>query len=205
MRRVVRRLQVVHTQRTDAVLLDDRFLGSPAEMMNRCRHLEDAAGRQHISFAEFCFVPESHVEAARDDGHRHFDGMPVRGYPVVRGELQAYREWPRLGKRPFDHGHAGSRRQHRRTGCPLELGWREPYHLLGRGAASGGGLWFLCSSRDAGGQNSRDDTGHFCCCPPHRLHLTPSWVLVMLSQICEEGVRLSVTSVTEVNLSQSRS
>ena len=45
---VVYRLQVVHTQRTDTVLLNDRLLAGPAEMMNRRRHLENAASREHL-------------------------------------------------------------------------------------------------------------------------------------------------------------
>src|SRR5215831_530981 len=61
---VVRRAQIIHTQRTDAVLLNDRFFAGPAKMMNPRRHLEDAPSRKRLAPPRIQLVSEPHVERA---------------------------------------------------------------------------------------------------------------------------------------------
>jgi len=86
------------------MLLDDRFLAGPAEMVDPLWHLENAPGRKRLALADIQLVAEPHVERARN--HGHLDGMPVWRDPVVGGKLQAEGKWTGLTGRPFDQRHA---------------------------------------------------------------------------------------------------
>src|SRR5262249_51132916 len=78
---VVRRAQIIHTQRTDAVLLNDRFFAGPAKMMNP-RRQECPICRKLVTKAHFdgTKATYAHVPGLRDVGLRwqHVDCKRMR-------------------------------------------------------------------------------------------------------------------------------
>src|SRR5947209_6309996 len=84
--------QIVNAEGSDPVLLDDRLFAGPAEVMDLCRHLENAAGGKNLPFLGIQALAEPHVKGPRDHRHGHLDRMPVGRDLVVGGKLQAHDE-----------------------------------------------------------------------------------------------------------------
>src|SRR5260370_1346127 len=108
--RVVRRVQVLHVEGPDPVMLNNRLLAGPAEMMDRCRHLEDSSSGKHLPVRGIELIAMPHVEGARDHRHCRLSRMPVGRYPIVGRELQTK-----------------GRSEERRVGKECRSRW-SPYH-----------------------------------------------------------------------------
>src|SRR6266852_4634934 len=108
--RMVRRVQVLQGEGPDPVMLNNCFFAGPAEMMDRCRHLEDTSSRKHFPVRGIELIAMPHVEGARDHRHCGLSRMPVGRYPIVGRELQTKGEWTWLVGASFNQGHAGAKR-----------------------------------------------------------------------------------------------
>src|ERR1041385_1843214 len=114
--RRVRGIDVVKLPWPRGVDLKHRLFLRPGEVVHLRRHDPETAGRQRRSLVFVELVAKAEVERAGEDRHVLGGGMPVRGYVVIGGELDAKSNRPFSVQRPFEHRDLRARRHRRHVG-----------------------------------------------------------------------------------------